>query len=81
MAYMPRTPPADPAQLSQWLVDELRRIAQSMEAGADRRSWRTLYAEPEKYAEGDVVKADGTTWNPGSGAGLYARIGAAWVKL
>jgi hypothetical protein len=41
----------------------------------------TLYAEPDKPREGMVVKADGTTWNPGSGAGVYARISSAWVKL
>lgn len=81
MAYLPRTPPSDPKLLPQWLVDEHRRIAQALEAGAERRTWRTLYAAPEKFEEGDEVKADGTTWNPGSGAGLYLYRGGAWRFL
>ena len=31
--------------------------------------------------EGMIVNADGTDWNPGSGAGLYEYVGGAWSKL
>lgn len=82
MAYLPRTPPSNPALLPQWLQDETRRIAQAMEAGVERKSFRVLYAAPDKYQAGDVVYADGTTWDPGSGEGVYRRsLGGAWVKL
>ena len=37
--------------------------------------------EPDKPRTGDVRLADGTNWNPGSGAGFYGYYGAAWVKL
>ena len=60
---------------------ELERLAQQLAAPADYAALRTLYAAPDKIFEGMVVKADGTTWNPGSGAGVYARVGGAWVKL
>jgi hypothetical protein len=40
-----------------------------------------LAAEPEKIQNGDLVYADGSNWNPGSGAGLYERRAGAWVKL
>lgn len=31
--------------------------------------------------DGVMVYADGTSWNPGSGEGLYAYYNAAWNKL
>lgn len=40
-----------------------------------------LTAEPGYKPDGLLVYADGTSWNPGSGAGFYGREGAAWVKL
>lgn len=40
-----------------------------------------LYVAPAKPREGLVVFADGTTWNPGSGRGVYVYSGSAWVKL
>ena len=41
-----------------------------------------VYAEPDKPQQGDIRYADGSTWNPGSGEGIYFRnSAAAWVKL
>lgn len=40
-----------------------------------------LFEEPAKPLDGMVVWADGTMWNPGSGAGIYHRRGGAWVHL
>ncbi|WP_299083177.1 hypothetical protein [uncultured Paraglaciecola sp.] len=42
-----------------------------------------LTAEPGTTAAGMVVRADGSTWNPGSGAGTYIRNAAdtAWVFI
>ena len=34
-----------------------------------------------KPRDGDIRYADGTNWNPGSGAGIYAYVGGAWTKL
>lgn len=39
------------------------------------------YQEPGRLMEGMVVNADGTSWNPGGGAGLYQYLSSAWVKL
>jgi len=36
---------------------------------------------PSNPQEGMVVWADGTNWNPGSGAGLYEYRGGSWQKL
>jgi hypothetical protein len=37
--------------------------------------------EPKKLTEGLIRYADGTNWDPGSGAGLYQYLSSAWVKL
>ena len=39
------------------------------------------YVVPLKPEEGMTVVADGTSWNPGSGAGTYEYKGGTWVKL
>lgn len=78
MAYRVGNIPSDaPA----WLVRELRAIQESQQAEVDGHVYRTLYAEPSRLKEGLTVKADGTTWDPGSGAGLYQYRASAWVKL
>lgn len=42
----------------------------------------TLNAAPSRPVVGQVVRADGTNWNPGSGEGLYAYTsGATWAFL
>ena len=40
-----------------------------------------LTSEPAIPVDGMVVYADGTSWNPGSGEGLYGYENGAWVKL
>lgn len=70
-------------QLADFVVRELRRIGQAMYPGIfpDFIQLTTLNAEPDKPREGMVVLADGTDWNPGSGAGVYGYIGGLWVSL
>lgn len=63
------------------MQEELNKIAQAMETADPFITLDTLYAAPKKYREGTIVKADGTTWNPGSGAGVYCRRGGAWTFL
>lgn len=79
MDYRPQNPPTNPADLPGFLLAELRRLQKALAEQQTVVRFKTLYAEPEKYGEGDFVMADGTTWNPGSGAGLYQRRGGAWV--
>ena len=41
-----------------------------------------VYEEPDKPNQGDIRYADGTSWNPGSGEGIYFYNSAGnWVKL
>ena len=78
MIYSPSNIPADaPA----WLVQELRRLQDIGQAQVDSIRLKTLYASPKKVYEGLIVKADGVTWNPGSGAGFYGYKSGAWALL
>ena len=67
----------DPAQLQRLLNDIERRLD----------TYKNIFplqvhnAAPAKPTDGDLVYADGTNWNPGSGEGLYARYNSAWNKL
>lgn len=60
---------------------ELGRLALEFSQPSDYLSLKTLHAAPDRIFDGMVVKADGTDWNPGSGAGIYARVSGVWVKL
>jgi hypothetical protein len=63
------------------IAAELAKIAQAMETSDPFITLDTLYAAPNKYREGTIVKADGAVWNPGSGAGVYCRRGGSWTFL
>ena len=45
------------------------------------RSYRPLTSEPEFPVEGQLAIADGTGWDPGSGAGTYIYRDSIWRKL
>jgi hypothetical protein len=81
MRYVPKTVPLNtPSGLRDWLASELNRIANALR-GVDNLELTPLAAQPARIRDGMIVYADGTNWNPGSGAGVYAREAGAWVKL
>ena len=81
MSYTPSPIPQSVArELAAFLRGELRRIEVAF-MRLDNLKLAPLAAEPTRYSDGMVVYADGTNWNPGSGAGFYGREGGAWVKL
>lgn len=79
--YRPETPPQDPAMLPGFLLAELQKIERAFNDAIEKLNFLKLYAAPDKPREGDVVLADGATWNPGAGGGVYRYDGAAWQKL
>lgn len=80
--YTPGNPPTTSIQaLAAYIADEQRKIAQAMETQDASLSLETLYAAPAKYGNGTIVKADGVTWNPGTGAGVYCYYAGTWNKL
>ena len=66
--------------LEEFLQDELGQIEQAL-TEPDGHRYTKLYVEPQRPRDGDVVYADGTEWDPGSGEGFYGYYGAAWHKL
>lgn len=62
------------------MQEELTRIAASIDALYDGLR-EIRHAAPARPKEGMIVIADGTDWNPGSGAGAYEYKGGAWSKL
>lgn len=76
--YNPTTPPSEEGQLRTYLLSELQRVAEAISESAIPP---LFYAAPKNPQEGWVVRADGTGWNPGSGAGLYIYRSAAWVFI
>lgn len=84
-AYSPQTAPplsGDPnlLQLSQWMSRELERVGQRF-TNHDTIQYNVMYVEPDKPRDGMIAIADGTRWNPGSGAGPYCYFGGSWVFL
>lgn len=81
--YEPSLPPnVDPVNpiefraFTTWTLQELRAIANMLRNPIIPR----LYEAPEKPTGGLLVRADGTSWNPGSGRGLYIYddVSALW---
>lgn len=79
-AYTPGVAPSDTDQLRRFLEDELKKIAAVISLLAAGHIDKT-YAAPAKPRDGDIRYADGTTWNPGSGAGVYVYKTSSWVLL
>ena len=72
---------SSPSAIANSLRIELNALAAQLSQPADFLSLKTLYAQPGRVFDGMIVKADGTTWNPGSGAGLYLYRASDWRFL
>jgi hypothetical protein len=76
VSYRPEPPRnSDPAA---YTFHELQDLARALEEAKEHVTWQTLNAAPARPVEGMVVKADGTNWNPGSGAGTYQYRAGTW---
>lgn len=78
--YVPEPTPADAQELPAYVARELEKIRIAVDMLALGHLDKTHVA-PAKPREGDIRLADGTDWNPGSGAGFYGYYGGAWAKL
>lgn len=70
-----------PASCERWLERILRGFEAAQNDPVEGVVFVTLHAEPKRLREGLTVLADGTDWDPGSGAGLYIYRSGAWVFL
>lgn len=82
--YFPEAPPfpVHPSlqELSDYVFRELNRVSVSLFTEVSL-NLEKMFVEPSRPQDGDVVYADGTSWNPGSGAGVYAYLNGSWTKL
>lgn len=80
-AYVARIPPSNPADLPQFLQQELQNINLALTEPNQFYRLEMLFKTPPKPRDGMIVLADGTSWNPGSGAGYYGYRAGAWRFL
>jgi hypothetical protein len=69
------------SEVLDYLESELEKLSETLNEMGEFLQLKQLHVEPEKPRAGMVVLADGTDWDPGSGAGFYGYYGAAWAKL
>jgi hypothetical protein len=81
--YFPGAVPDDPAALPGFLRREHASIQRAANRSEPFLHLETLHAPPARIFGGMAAIADGTDWNPGSGAGLYLRNEAndAWLFI
>ena len=82
-ARVSRYVPGNPPNGDRWMREELERIADAMQSPVYMLALEIQHAAPDRLPADrvPVVFADGTDWNPGSGAGVYAYYSGAWNKL
>jgi len=70
----------DLQQLATYVEQEFSRLSVALEFAEDVQLVES-HVEPTRPRNGLIVLADGTNWDPGSGAGYYGYHNAAWVFL
>ena len=63
-----------------YLEQELLAISRALQE-TQALELRPIFAAPTRPRDGMIIYADGTSYNPGSGEGVYAYENGAWVKL
>jgi hypothetical protein len=75
MAYVPSPIPYDIEQkypeLAIWIRQELSDLDRSQNDARESFNMKVLGAPPDRAEPGRVYYANGTTWNPGAGEGVY----------
>lgn len=80
--FRPLSVPSDPAQLPGFLIQLQEHLLKAANRSDPITQLDVLTAEPSGVlVNGMEVEADGTLWNPGSGAGKYVRRSGAWVFI
>ena len=78
--YAPGPVPTNSADIPAYLMREFVAIQSAIDLLASGHLDKS-YAAPAKPRDGDFRYANGTNWNPGSGAGFYRYNGSTWVFL
>ena len=75
------TPATQGSDLVAFVRNETERINNAMESAWTHEVLEKLTREPSRSRPGQMVYADGTDWNPGSGEGIYLKASTGWTKL
>lgn len=67
-------------EVSRYLQVELQRVSAGVQQ-AESGYQEVFYVAPIKPREGMLAYTDGTSWNPGSGAGLYEYVNSVWRRV
>jgi len=81
--FEPQVPQAKSLEdLARWVHMELQELARAF-GGVETVILPELHVEPAKRVNGHVVYADGVSWNPGAGRGIYVydSFTASWRFL
>lgn len=78
--YSPAPPPNNSEDWQRYAYDEFIKLQGAIVALAQGHL-DMVYSAPSKPREGDIRLADGTSWNPGGGKGVYCYYGAVWHLL
>jgi hypothetical protein len=79
--YIARIPPSNPADLPQFLTQELQNINRALNEKNEFLSLGMLYTPPPKPFDGMIILADGVQFDPGSGGGFYGYRAGSWRFL
>ena len=75
-------PPKDPDDIPAYLAKIIPLLQQALvNPEMDTLKVTVSHTVPPRLEEGVVAYADGTNWNPGSGAGLYVYVSGSWSKI
>ncbi len=76
--YRPNIVPINPSDLPGFLTQEFLNLQRALYEAQPYAFLEPQAAPPKKTMEGMFVLADGTSWNPGSGAGAYRFQNGIW---
>jgi len=81
--YIPGELPTDSIEsLQRAIREELSKISESFRVGEfESINLQELNVALDKNRNGDVIHADGTNYDPGSGKGIYYFNGTIFTKL
>jgi hypothetical protein len=80
--YFPRSIATlkDVAEALDYMQDELNKISAAINDNVNVQL-EILHVAPTKIQNGMIRYADGSSWNPGSGEGIYIYERNAWRKI
>jgi len=78
--FNPGDPPSDPAELGRWLRELVVQLQATLTT-LDEKTYTLRAVAPTKVWDGLTVYANGATFNPGLGKGLYMHNGSVYTLI